>query len=143
MRGTAQNQLHSCVHALLAQWAAWLNGATLNAQKRVGNLKASLLLICLSLCRSNVSLLSPSVLNVRALTRRSDHLAVIMAYLRDDTVPLVVSYLVMMFLSLVAVIMRFISIYILRRRIKAHDVLCVVSLVRRTRALTCPLLARS
>jgi len=52
-----------------------------------------------------------------------------MASLRSSAVSLLVSYVVLMVISLVAVILRFISRRILQGDIKVDDILCVVSLV--------------
>lgn len=56
-----------------------------------------------------------------------------MAPLHRSAVSLVVSYADFLALSAVVVVLRFISIRILRRQIKLHDILCVVSLVSRGR----------
>lgn len=52
-----------------------------------------------------------------------------MAPLQSNAVPLVVSYVFLTSLSAIAVILRFISIHILSRQVKAHDIFCLVSLV--------------
>lgn len=52
-----------------------------------------------------------------------------MAPFRSSAGPLIVSYVVMVVLSIVVVALRFMSIRILQRRVKVHDILCVISLV--------------
>ena len=63
-----------------------------------------------------------------------------MGSLRSSAVSLVVFYVVPVSLSSAAVIFRFMSIHILRREIKAHDIFCVFSLVSHTRicSVQCP-----
>ncbi len=118
------------LHTLhLARPPASLNGATLNAQGRLVFPTQSLFLSCLSLCRSQVRCLSCSGLGVSSRAKRFHDLTFIMTFLRSSAIPLVVSYVVLMIMSLIVVILRFISKRILQRNIKGHDMLCVVSLV--------------
>lgn len=53
--------------------------------------------------------------------------------IRPSALLLVVSYIIFMVMSIVVVILRFLSIRILRRNIKVHDTLCVISLVSQGR----------
>lgn len=123
------NQLHSCMHVCCIAPLAYQCDPR-RSGRSVFHIQL-LLLTCLSQCRSRVCCLSCSPLNDSPRARRHQDLAFIMAFLRSSAVPLVASYVVLMTMSLVAVILRFISQHILQRSIKGHDILCVVSLVSR------------
>ena len=55
-----------------------------------------------------------------------------MTTMRKSSVSLIVSYIIMVVLSSVAVVLRFVSIRMLKRELKSHDLLCVLSLVSRS-----------
>ena len=53
-----------------------------------------------------------------------------MAGMRKAAIPLLICEVIFLVAATIFVILRLVSIRILRRKFKAHDVLCVVSLVR-------------